>query len=59
MMPLGLLRAENKDDLTITKYHIHKINNKKLTISEIFSFNLALSLDSKIFEIKTYYIKRK
>ena len=49
-LPFGHLIAENEKDLLITKHHLNKITKKKLTISEIFSANVALSFSSEIFK---------
>jgi len=56
-MPLGYLWASSNKHLLITKHHIHKKYKKKLTLSEIFSFNVALALDSKIYEINSVELK--
>ena len=51
-IPLGELRVNggNENFLLILKYHISKKNNKKLSISEIFSSNTAMAFKSEIFE---------
>ena len=56
-MPLGYLWASSNKHLLITKHHIHKKYKKKLTLSEIFSFNVSLALDSKIYEINSVELK--
>ena len=56
-IPFGDLRTYNDKDLLITKHHIHKKYKKKLTLSEIFSFNVALALDTKIYEINNIELK--
>ena len=51
-MPLALqlFFGGHEKELVITKHHINKKNNNKLTVSEIFLFNLALAFYSKDFE---------
>ena len=49
-MPFGHMQVQCKNDLLITKHHFDKKNQKKLTISEIFSTNLALSFDTKEYQ---------
>ena len=49
-VPLGLsLYTNNKNHLLLTKHHINKLSKKELTISEIFSSNVALSTSSTDF----------
>ena len=52
IVPLAyqLFFGGNEKELLITKSHIHKKNKNNLTISEIFSSNLALNLYSENFE---------
>ena len=50
-VPLGYPYVCNKNNLLITKHHIHKEKNKKLNISEIFSQNLSLCFRSEEFEL--------
>jgi putative glycosyltransferase (TIGR04372 family) len=50
-VPLGYPYVCNKNNLLITKHHIHKEKNKKLNLSEIFSQNLSLSFRSEEFEL--------
>ena len=50
-MPLGYLEGHNENNLIITKHHKHKKNKKELTVSEIFSSNVALALKSEKFEL--------
>ena len=50
-MPLGYLEGNNENNLIITKHHKHKKNKKELTVSEIFSSNVALALKSEKFEL--------
>ena len=50
-MPLGFLLSNNENSLIITKHHKHKKNKKELTVSEIFSSNVAVSLISEEFEL--------
>jgi putative glycosyltransferase (TIGR04372 family) len=56
-VPLGYLWAFNEKNLLITKHHIHKKYKKKLTLSEIFSFNVALAFDTKTYEINNIELK--
>ena len=51
-MPLAvqLFFGGYEKELVITKHHINKKNNNKLTVSEIFLFNLALAFHSEDFE---------
>jgi putative glycosyltransferase (TIGR04372 family) len=56
-MPLGYLWASSNKHLLITKHHIHKKYKKKLTLSEIFSFNVASAFDTKIYEINNIELK--
>ena len=49
-VPLGLSIYTSSDKyLLLTKHHINKLNNKELTMSEIFSSNVALSTNSNDF----------
>ena len=50
-VPLGYPYVCNKNNLLITKHHIHKEKNKKLNLSEIFSQNLSLCFKSEEFEL--------
>ena len=50
MLPLGYLLTYSDKYLTITKHQINKKNQKELTISEIFSSNVAVSLDGNEFK---------
>ena len=49
-LPLGYLYTYSDKYLTITKHQINKKNQKELTISEIFSSNVAVSLDGNEFK---------
>tara|TARA_B110000037_G_C16985695_1_gene450960 strand:- start:397 stop:975 length:579 start_codon:yes stop_codon:yes gene_type:complete len=49
-LPFGHLITENEKDLLITKHHLNKTTGKRLTISEIFSANIALSFSSEMFK---------
>jgi putative glycosyltransferase (TIGR04372 family) len=49
-VPLGYIITNNEKDLIITKHHINKKNKNKLTISEIFSSNVAVSLYANEFK---------
>jgi putative glycosyltransferase (TIGR04372 family) len=51
MVPLGYLITNSENKLLLTKHHKYKKNNKKLTLSEIFSSNVATDLETKIYEI--------
>ena len=51
LVPLANLITHNENNLMITKHHIHKKNKKELTISEIFSSNVAYTTDTKKFEL--------
>ena len=50
-VPLGYPYVCNKNNLLITKHHIHKEKNKKLNVSEIFSQNFSLCFKSEKFEL--------
>ena len=50
-VPLGYPYVSNKNDLLIAKHHRCKKKNKKLSLSEIFSLNFALSFNSEDFEL--------
>ncbi len=50
-MPLGYLVGEKENHLIITKHHKHKKNKKELTVSEIFSSNVALCLKTEEYEL--------
>jgi putative glycosyltransferase (TIGR04372 family) len=56
-LPLGYLWASSDKHLLITKHHKHKKNKRELTISEIFSFNVASAFDTKIYEINNIELK--
>ena len=49
-MPLGYLEGNNENHLIITKHHKHKKNKKELTVSEIFSSNVALAMETEKYE---------
>ena len=44
--PIGDMRFQSRNDLHIVKHHINKKDKKELTVSEIFSSNVALSFYS-------------
>jgi len=44
--PIGHMAIQSRNDLYIVKHHINKKNKKELTVSEIFSSNVALSFYS-------------
>ena len=48
--PFGQIQVQGENDLVITKHHLNKKNKKKLTISEIFSSNVALSFRSEEYQ---------
>ena len=56
-VPLGNFLTNNKKDLLITKNHINKKNNNKLSLSEIFSFNVALADELEKFENNNVELK--
>ena len=49
-IPLGDLHSFSDKFLLLTKHHVLKTNNKKLSLSEIFSHGVAFSFLQKIFE---------
>ena len=51
-LPLGDLRTNNEKFIIMTKHHILKNEQRKLSLSEIFSLGLAFSFNSKDFEKK-------
>ena len=56
-MPVGIFTSNTKKIMVTTKYHISKLTKKKLSISEIFSNNLAYSLNGYEFKNKKIYFK--
>ena len=50
-MPLGYLEGNNENHLIITKHHKHKKNKKELTVSEIFSSNVAVVNEAEEYEL--------
>ena len=50
-MPLGNLVGNKENNLIITKHHKHKKNKRELTVSEIFSSNVALSVRTEEYEL--------
>ena len=42
-VPFASIESHNKESIILTKHHINKRNQKELTISEIFSSNVAVS----------------
>lgn len=50
-MPIAHINTHNKETLILTKHHINKRNQKELTVSEIFSSNVALCFSSADFEL--------
>ena len=55
-MPVGIFTSNTKKIMVTTKYHISKLT-KKLSISEIFSNNLAYLLNGYEFKNKKIYFK--
>lgn len=51
-VPIGLLNTYSSKYLLLTKHHINKKTQKKLTLSEIFKKNLAFAQDIDEFENK-------
>jgi putative glycosyltransferase (TIGR04372 family) len=49
-VPIAVIETHNKESLILTKRHINKRNQKELTVSEIFSSNVALSWDTNEFK---------
>ena len=56
-VPFGDLPLNSEKNLLITKHHMHKKYKKELTVSEIFSFNIALAFDTKIYETNNVELK--
>ena len=56
-LALRVFYGGSEKELLITKHHIHKKNKNKLTISEIFSSNLALAFKSEDFEKSVVKLK--
>ena len=50
VVPLGSILIDSKKNLSLTKHHINKITKKELSISEIFSSNVALSFKTEEFK---------
>ena len=50
-MPLGYLVGNNENNLIITKHHKHKKNKRELTVSEIFSSNVAVAKSTDVYEL--------
>jgi len=46
VVPISHMQVQAKNDLHIPKHHFNKKNKKRLTVSEIFSSNVAFSLAS-------------
>jgi len=46
VVPIGYIQVQSKNDLHIPRHHINKKDKKKLSVSEIFSSNVALSFFS-------------
>ena len=56
-VPIAVIETHNKESLILTKHHINKRNQKELTVSEIFSSNVAMALYTKIYEINNTELK--
>jgi len=50
-VPIGYFFCNNSNHIMITKHHIHRKYKKRLTVSEIFSSNVALCSSSADFEL--------
>ena len=50
-LPFIRIGRSSKETLVLTKHHINKKNQKKLTISEIFSTNVASAFETKEYEL--------
>lgn len=51
-VPVGLIRSFKFDNISITKHHYNERTNKKLSMKEIFDFNLGFSLKTEEFNKK-------
>ena len=49
-VPIAMLETHNKESIILTKHHINKRNQKELTVSEIFSSNVAVSFNTNKFK---------
>lgn len=49
-VPIAIIETHNKETLILTKHHINKRNQKELTVSEIFSSNVATSFYTNEFK---------
>jgi putative glycosyltransferase (TIGR04372 family) len=49
-VPIAVIETHNKETLILTKHHINKRNQKELTVSEIFSSNVATSFYTNEFK---------
>ena len=49
-VPIAVIETHNKESIILTKHHINKRNQKELTVSEIFSSNVALSFYTNEFK---------
>ena len=52
MTPLGGMGVNSENILLLFKHHIHKKENRKLSLSEIFAHGVAYAFKTKIFEEK-------
>jgi putative glycosyltransferase (TIGR04372 family) len=50
VVPLGSILVDSKKNLSLTKHHINKLTKKELSISEIFSSNVATSFRTEEFK---------
>ena len=51
-VPIAAIETHNKESLILTQHHINKRNKQELTVSEIFSSNVALSFNTNEFKKK-------
>jgi len=49
-VPIAVIETHNKESIILTKHHINKRNQKELTVSEIFSSNVAVSFYTNEFK---------
>ena len=57
VVPYRYLINNNENDLIITKHHVHKKNKKILSISEIFSSNVASAWHCEKYELNNVELK--
>ena len=56
-VPFITIGKSHKETLVLTKHHINKITKKELTISEIFSANVAYALETEKYELNDVELK--